>query len=87
MLETSTGKNKIVALLPKSTPVAHKTGSSGKNQKGLTIAENDIGIVTLRDGKKYAISVFISDSMESAEINTKMIADISKIVFEYFSTK
>lgn len=87
MLETSTGKNKIVALLPNSTPVAHKTGSSGKNEKGLTIAENDIGIVMPPDGKKYAISVFVSDSMESAETNTKMIADISKIVFEYFSTK
>ena len=44
MLETSTGKNKIVAQLPESVPVAHKTGSSGKNEKGLTAAENDIGI-------------------------------------------
>ncbi|MGZ5192658.1 MAG: class A beta-lactamase, subclass A2 [Kaistella sp.] len=87
MLETSTGKNKIVALLPNSTPVAHKTGSSGKNEKGLTIAENDIGIVMLPDGKQYAISVFVSDSMESAETNTKMIADISKIIFDYFSKK
>lgn len=87
MLETSTGKNKIVALLPNSTPVAHKTGSSGKNEKGLTIAENDIGIVMLPDGKRYAISVFVSDSMESAETNTKMIADISKIIFDYFSKK
>ncbi|MGZ5197929.1 MAG: class A beta-lactamase, subclass A2 [Kaistella sp.] len=87
MLETSTGKNKIVALLPNSTPVAHKTGSSGKNEKGLTIAENDIGIVMLPDGKLYAISVFVSDSMESAETNTKMIADISKIIFDYFSKK
>ncbi|MGZ5284647.1 MAG: class A beta-lactamase, subclass A2 [Kaistella sp.] len=87
MLETSTGKNKIVALLPNSTPVAHKTGSSGKNEKGLTIAENDIGIVMLPDEKRYAISVFVSDSMESAETNTKMIADISKIIFDYFSKK
>ena len=87
MLETSTGKNKIVAQLPESVPVAHKTGSSGKNEKGLTIAENDIGIVTLPSGKSYALSIFASDSMESAETNTKMIADISKIVFDYFSKK
>ena len=87
MLETSTGKNKIVAQLPESVPVAHKTGSSGKNEKGLTIAENDIGIVTLPGGKCYALSIFVSDSMESAETNTKMIADISKIVFDYFSKK
>lgn len=87
LLETSTGRNKIVAQLAENIPVAHKTGSSGKNEKGLTIAENDIGIVTLPDGTHYAISIFVSDSMESEATNTKMIADISKIVFDYFSKK
>ena len=87
LLETSTGRNKIVAQLPENIPVAHKTGSSGKDDKGLTIAENDIGIVTLPDGRHYAISIFVSDSMESEGTNTKMIADISKIVFDYFSKK
>ena len=87
MLETSTGTTKIVAQLPKGTPVAHKTGSSGKDEKGLTIAENDIGIITLPNGKHYAISVFVSDSMESEETNTKMVADISKKVFDYYRTK
>lgn len=87
MIETKTGTNKIVAQLPKGTQVAHKTGSSGKNDKGLTIAENDIAIITVANGKHYAISVFVSDSMESESTNTKMIADISKIVFDYFSKK
>ena len=87
MLETNTGTNKIVAQLPAGTWVAHKTGSSGKDQKGMTIAENDIGIIALSNGKKYALSVLISDSMESEQVNTKMIADISKIVFDYFSRK
>ena len=87
MLETTTGANKIVAQLPKKIAVAHRTGSSGKNDAGLTAAENDIAIVTLPNGKHYAISVLVSDSMESEETNTKMIADISKIVFDYFSTK
>ena len=85
MLETTTGANKIVAQLPKNIAVAHKTGSSGKNAAGLTAAENDIGIITLPNGKRYAISVLVSDSMESEETNTKMIADISKIVFDYFN--
>ena len=87
MIETTTGTTKIVAQLPKGTPVAHKTGSSGKDEKGLTIAENDIGIITLPNGKHYAISVFVSDSMETEETNIKMIADISKRVFDYFSRK
>ena len=87
MLETSTGKNKLVAKLPESVAVAHKTGSSGKDRQGKTIAENDIGIVTLPNGKQYAISVFVSDSMESEQVNTGIIADISEVVFKYFSQK
>lgn len=87
MLETNTGANKIVAQLPKGTWVAHKTGSSGKDEKGLTVAENDMGIITLSNGKHYALSVFVSDSMQSEATNTKMVADISKIVFDYFSKK
>ncbi len=87
MLETNTGANKIVAQLPKGTWVAHKTGSSGKDEKGLTIAENDMGIITLLNGKHYALSVFVSDSMESEGTNTKIVADISKLVFDYFSKK
>lgn len=87
MLETTTGANKLVAQLPKNIPVAHRTGSSGKNDNGLTAAENDIGIVTLPNGTHYAISILVSDSMESETTNTKMVADISKIVFDYFSRK
>lgn len=87
MIETTTGTNKIIAQLPKGTTVAHKTGSSGKDDKGLTVAENDIGIITLPNGKHYALSVFVSDSLEKEETNTKMIADISKLVFDYFSKK
>ena len=85
MLETTTGANKIVALLPKETPVAHRTGSSGKNEKGLTIAENDIGIITLPNRKHIALSVLVSDSMESEETNTKMVAEIAKVVYENFN--
>lgn len=85
ILETNTGANKIVAQLPKGTPVAHKTGASGKNEKGLTIAENDIGLITLPNGKHYAISIFVSDSMESDATNVKIIADISKKVWDYFT--
>lgn len=87
MLETNTGANKIVAQLPKGTWVAHKTASSGKDEKGLTIAENDMGIITLSNGKQYALSVFVSDSIESEVKNTKLVADISKLVFDYFSKK
>ena len=82
MYRTSTGLNKIVEQLPKYAKVAHKTGSSGKNDAGLTGAENDIAIITLPNGKTYAIAIFVSDSMETWEVNCKMISDISKVVYE-----
>ncbi|MCY1662261.1 CGA/CIA family class A beta-lactamase [Chryseobacterium sp. SL1] len=85
MLSTSTGTNKLIEQLPKDTPVARKTGSSGKNNAGLTGAENEIAIVTLPNGKHYAIAVFVSNSTETAEVNCRMISDISKTVWDYFN--
>jgi beta-lactamase class A len=82
MYRTSTGLNKIVEQLPKSAKVAHKTGSSGKNNAGLTGAENDIAIITLPNGKTYAIAIFVSDSTESYDVTCKLISDISKVVYE-----
>lgn len=85
MLSTSTGTNKLIEQLPKDTPVARKTGSSGKNNAGLTGAENEIAIITLPNGKHYAIAVFVSNSTETAEVNCRMISDISKTVWDYFN--
>ncbi|MCQ9638207.1 CGA/CIA family class A beta-lactamase [Chryseobacterium sp. WG14] len=85
MLSTSTGLNKMVEQLPKNTPVARKTGASGKNKEGLTGAENEIGIITLRNGKHYALAVFVSNSMETDAVNCKIISDISKEVWDHFN--
>lgn len=82
---TSTGKNKLIAQLPENTLVARKTGASGKNNAGLTGAENEIGIITLPNGKHYAIAVFVSNSTETDVVNCKMISDISKSVWDYFN--
>ncbi|WP_375181748.1 CGA/CIA family class A beta-lactamase [Chryseobacterium sp.] len=85
MLSTSTGTNKLIEQLPKDTLIARKTGSSGKNNAGLTGAENEIAIITLPNGKHYAIAVFVSNSTETAEVNCRMISDISKTVWDYFN--
>jgi beta-lactamase class A len=86
MIETSTGKTRIKGQLPEGTIVAHKTGSSGTNDNGITAATNDIGIITLPDGKHFAISVFVTNSKENDETNEKIISDISKLVWDYFVT-
>lgn len=85
MFSTSTGKNKLIEQLPENTPVARKTGASGKNNAGLTGAENEIAIITLPDGRHYAIAVLVSNSTETDAVNCKMISDISKTVWDYFN--
>ena len=87
MVETTTGVTKIRALLPKNTIFAHKTGWSGTNKEGLTGATNDIGIVTLPNGKQFAIAVFVTNSTEKEAINDAMIAEIGKVAYDYFLVK
>ena len=87
MIETSTGKNRIKGQLPEGTIVAHKTGSSGTNDEGITAAANDIGIITLPGGKHFAISVFVTNSKENDETNEKIISDIAKVTWDYFVTQ
>lgn len=85
MLGTKTGTNKLIEQLPKGTPVAHKTGSSGKNKEGMTGAENDMGVITLPNGKHYAIAVLVSNSYETENVNCKIVSDISKAVWNYLN--
>ena len=87
MKETQTGEHRLKGNLPEKTIVAHKTGSSGTNKEGLTAAVNDIGIIFLPNGQHFFISVFVTESKENADANEKIIADISKATWDYFTTK
>lgn len=84
MKGTETGEARLKGQLPKSTIVAHKTGSSGSNKDGVTEAVNDIGIVFLPNGQIYFISIFVSKSTEDNETNEKIISDISKATWDHF---
>lgn len=84
MVECQTGQDRMVApLLDKKVTVGHKTGTGDRNAKGQQIGCNDIGFVLLPDGRTYSIAVFVKDSEESFADNSKIIADISRIVYEY----
>ena len=85
MTETTTGPNRIKGLLPEGTSVAHKTGTSGTNDKGVTAAINDAGIVTLPNGKKFALVVFVSNSSEKPAEMEKTIARIAKAAYDYYA--
>jgi beta-lactamase class A len=84
MTETSTGPNQLRGLLPAGTIVAHKTGLSDTNAAGLTPATNDVGIITLPNGKHLAIAVFICNSTDDKTTRDAVIAKIAKAAWYFY---
>jgi len=87
MTETTTSPGRIKGLLPAGTVVAHKTGSSDTNAAGVTAGTNDVGIITLPNGKHVAIAVFITNSNADAATRDAVVAKIAKAVYDYQLTK
>lgn len=85
MVGCNTGKDRLAAplLQEKGVIIAHKTGTGDRNAKGQLIGCNDIGTVFLPNGHVYSIAVFVKDSEETSADNSKIIADISRIVYKY----
>lgn len=84
MVECETGKDRLVApLCGKDVTIGHKTGTGDRNAKGQQIGCNDIGFVLLPNGHAYSIAVFVKDSEESTQTNSAIIAEVSRIVYEY----
>jgi beta-lactamase class A len=81
MIESTPGAKRLKGLLPAKTIVAHKTGTSG-SRKGITAATNDIGIITLLNGKHLAIAVFVSDSAADEATREGVIARVARAVWE-----
>lgn len=87
LAEATTGSQKIKGLLPKGTVVGHKSGLSGTDEKGVTAATNDIGIVALPNGNHYAIAVFYGNTKMSDKESDKVIAEVAKAAWDYFLAK
>jgi beta-lactamase class A len=81
MTQSPTGPNRIKGMLPKGMQVAHKTGSSGR-VNGYTRALNDIGIITLPDGRHLALAVFVSDSKVDEQTLESVIATIARSAWD-----
>jgi beta-lactamase class A len=77
MSRTRTGAARLKGLLPKGTPVAHKTGLTGG-------VANDVGYITLPDGRRFAIAVFTNSSETSVSDRDRAVAEIARTMFDYF---
>lgn len=74
-----TGEKRLKGLLPPDTVVAHKTGT-------LSSVANDVGIVTLPNGRQFAIAVFVKGDTKGTATQDKVIADIARIAYDHFLT-
>jgi beta-lactamase class A len=87
MVECSRGITWMKAGLPEGTELAHRTGISGTNDNNLRVAMNDVGIVKLPDGNHLIISIYLKNITESKEDTEKIIADITKATWNYYTKK
>lgn len=83
LTDCTIGNNRIKGKLPQRTEVAHKTGTSFTTKEGITPAINDVGIITLPNGKHIAISIFVAESKENRDVNENIIAEITKMIWDY----
>lgn len=86
MIETPTGRKRLKGLLPEGAVVAHKTGTSNTTG-GITAATNDLGLITLHDGRHLAVAVFLSDSPADEATREAVIAKITRAVWDSWSGK
>lgn len=86
MRTTKTFPTRLKGRLPAGADVAHKTGSSG-SRNGFTPATNDIGIITLPDGRHLAVAVFLSDSKADDAARDAAIAKVARAAWDAATAK
>jgi beta-lactamase class A len=74
-------KPRLKAELPANTVVAHKAGTSDVDA-GIAHATNDIGLITLPDGRRLAIAVFVTDSRAGEAAREKVISLIARAAYD-----
>ncbi len=78
MRRCESGLTRLKGSLPPGTEVMHKTGTIG-------MTTNDVGIITLPgDGGHVVISVFVKSSEKEIPERERVIAEISRAVYDYF---
>ena len=78
MERNTTGKARIRGRLPQGTLVAEKTGTIGGSL-------NNVGVITLPGGGgQLLLAVFIKQSKKPFEDRERVIADLSRALYDYY---
>jgi beta-lactamase class A len=83
LVDNFTSNTRLKGALPKEIKVAHKTGTGIFDTTRID-ACNDVGIIYLPNGRHLAVSVFIMNSFENYETTEKLIAILTKEIFEFY---
>lgn len=67
--------------------IGHKTGTGFTGTDGTASGINDVGFVTLPDGRSYSIAVFVRTSPADLPATERMIADISAITLRHIQAQ
>lgn len=73
--------SRLGAAMPPGARLLHKTGSSWTEQ-GLNAATNDVGLIILADGRRYAAAVFLSGSSLDAAGRDSVIAEVGRTMIK-----
>ncbi|WP_165188883.1 class A beta-lactamase [Caulobacter soli] len=79
--QTTLAPNRLRAALPDGARLAHVPGTA-RTDLDFTPAVNDIGVYTLKDGRKFAVVAFVSGSALSVADQEKAIADVGRVVIK-----
>jgi beta-lactamase class A len=78
MTDSATGLGRLRAGLPPGATLAHKTGTA-PTDLGLTSATNDIGIVTLANGRRFVAAAYLAGSTATEVGRERLIADAARL--------
>lgn len=78
--------SRIVAGVPAGTPVGHKTGTWNSEDGAARIAVNNVGVVTLPDGRGHlAMALFVRSSPRPLPEIDRAMAALTRALFDHFS--
>lgn len=80
MSRTRTGRDRLKGMLPEGTLVAHKTGT-------VDGTANDVGYVTLPDGRRMIIAVFTKSSTTPPADQDRAIAETARTLYDYYADR
>ncbi len=77
----TTGGNRLAKpLLPTNAVIGHKTGTGFESADGRPQGINDVGFISLPNGRSYSIAVFVKSSRYDMAGTERLIAEVSEIV-------